>query len=423
MFAQSMVAKTFAEKVLSRASGKEASVGDIVDAKIDLAMSHENSALVLRSFQEMGGREIWDPSKVIILFDHRVPASTVKAAEGHRSVREFVRKSSISNFYDFRAGVCHQVLPEKGHVLPGMLIVGTDSHTTTYGALGAFSTGIGATEMASVWATGELWLRVPETVRLILNGPLPSGTSAKDAILRVIGDLGADGADYKCVEFIGDVVDSISISGRMVLSNMSVEMGAKAGVCFPDPKTRDFLVLRGKDCHAVTSDPGARFLEVLEFDLSRLGPQVAKPHTVDNVVAVEEAAGIPIDQAFIGSCTNGRLEDLAEAERILGGRQASPRVRLIVAPASRDVYIEASERGILASLARSGAVILNPGCGPCLGAHEGLLAPGERCISTTNRNFKGRMGSPEAEVYLASPATVAASALKGEIADPREAGR
>jgi 3-isopropylmalate/(R)-2-methylmalate dehydratase large subunit len=419
-----MAAKTFAEKVLSKASGKEASTGDIVTARIDLAMSHENSALVLKAFQEMGGKEIWDRSKVVMLFDHRVPANTVKAAEGHKAVREFAKASSISNFYDLRAGVCHQVLPEKGHVLPGMLIVGTDSHTTTYGALGAFSTGIGASEMASVWATGELWLKVPDTLRLSLSGSMPRGTTAKDAILRVIGDLGADGADYQCVEFVGRVVDALSISGRMVLSNMSVEMGAKAGVCFPDAKTEEFLAARGKAMRGkITSDPGATVRETLEFDMSRLGPQVAKPHSVDNVVAVEEAAGIPIDQAFIGSCTNGRLEDLIEAERILRGRQASQQVRLIVAPASRDIYIEASERGILSSLARSGAVILNPGCGPCLGAHEGLLAPGERCISTTNRNFKGRMGSPEAEVYLASPATVAASALKGEIADPREADR
>ncbi len=419
-----MTGKTFAEKVLSRASGQDARAGDIVTARIDLAMSHENSALVLKSFREMGAKAIWDPGKVVLLFDHRVPASTVKAAEGHKSVRDFVRSSGISNFYDIRAGVCHQVVPEKGLILPGMLVVGTDSHTTTYGALGAFSTGIGATEMASVWATGELWLKVPETLRLILNGPLPPGTATKDAILRVIGDLGADGADYKCIEFAGSLVESSSISGRMVLSNMSVEMGAKAGICSPDGKTAQFLAARGKSpLPGVASDKDAPLQETLEFDFSGLGPQVAKPHSVDNVVAVEEVAGIPIDQAFIGSCTNGRLEDLEAAERVLKGKEASPHVRLLVAPASRDVYIEASESGLLASLARSGAVILNPGCGPCLGAHEGLLASGERCISTTNRNFKGRMGSPEAEVYLASPATVAASSLRGEIADPREVWR
>ncbi|MCU0860975.1 MAG: 3-isopropylmalate dehydratase large subunit [Methanomassiliicoccales archaeon] len=416
-----MVPRTFAEKVLSRASGKDARTGDIVTARIDLAMSHENSLLVLTAFREMGAGRIWDPEKVVLLFDHRVPANTVKAAGGHKTVRDFVRSSGIPNFYDFREGVCHQVLPEKGHVLPGMLVVGTDSHTTTYGALGAFSTGIGATEMASVWATGDLWLRVPETLRLVLRGPLPEGTSAKDVSLRIIGDLGSDGADYQCVEYTGPVVDGLSLSGRMVLSNMSVEMGAKAGICFPDRKTLDYVSHRSRAKLApVTSDQGAELRETVEMDMSSLGPQVAKPHAVDNVVAVEEVAGTPIDQAFIGSCTNGRLEDLEEAERLLRGRQASPKVRLIVAPASRDVYIEASEKGILASLARSGAVILNPGCGPCLGAHEGLLAPGERCISTTNRNFKGRMGSPEAEVYLASPATVAASAIKGEVADPRE---
>jgi 3-isopropylmalate/(R)-2-methylmalate dehydratase large subunit len=415
-----MAAKTFAEKVLARASGEDAEAGDIVTARIDLAMSHENSALVLKAFQEMGATRIRDPERVVMLFDHRVPANTVKAAEGHRTVREFVRSSGIPNFYDLREGVCHQVLPEKGHVLPGMLVVGTDSHTTTYGALGAFSTGIGATEMASVWATGELWLKVPETLRLVLGGPLPTGTCAKDAVLRVIGDLGADGADYLCIEYVGSLVESLTIAGRMVLANMSVEMGAKAGVCFPDGKTGEFLAVRGKGPFSpVLSDEGAH-METMEFDMRGLGPQVAKPHSVDNVVPVEEAAGIPIDQAFIGSCTNGRLEDLESAERILRGRTVPPQVRLIVGPASRDIYIEASEMGLLASLARSGAVILNPGCGPCLGAHEGLLAPGERCISTTNRNFRGRMGSPQAEVYLASPATVAASALMGVIADPRE---
>jgi 3-isopropylmalate/(R)-2-methylmalate dehydratase large subunit len=415
-----MVAKTFAEKVLSRASGKDARVGDIVTAKIDLAMSHENAALVLRAFKEMGAQGIWDKDKVVLLFDHRVPASTVKAAESHQVVREFVRAEGIPMFYDLREGVCHQVLPEKGHVLPGMLVVGTDSHTTTYGALGVFATGIGATEMAAVWATGELWLKVPETMRISLDGGLPKHTTAKDAILRVIGDLGADGADYKCVEFVGQAVDELSVSGRMVLSNMSVEMGAKAGICFPDKKTIDFLRPIAKSSfETVISDRSAK-CEELRFDVSDLPPQVARPHSVDNVVGVDEVEGIPIDQAFIGSCTNGRMEDLRAAENILGGRTASDKVRLIVAPASREIYIEASDTGVLASLARAGAVILNPGCGPCLGAHEGLLAPGERCIATTNRNFRGRMGSPEAEVYLASPGTVAASALKGEIADPRE---
>jgi 3-isopropylmalate/(R)-2-methylmalate dehydratase large subunit len=416
-----MGARTFAEKVLSRASGKDVKAGEIVTAKIDLAMSHENSALVLKAFKEMGAKRIKEQEKLVILFDHRVPASSVKAAESHKGVREFVRQEGIGTFYDLREGVCHEVLPAKGHVLPGMLAVGTDSHTTTYGALGAFATGIGATEMAAIWALGELWLRVPETMRLVMDGGLPPMVSAKDAILHVIGKMGADGADYQCVEFTGDVVERLSIAGRMVLSNMSVEMGAKAGVCFPDAKTEQFLSSRTQiPWHPVHTDDGAKVKAIEHFDLSELAPQVAKPHAVDNVVSVGQVLGMSIDQAFIGSCTNGRLEDLMAAEGVLRGKKASDKVRLIIAPASRDIYLEAIERGIIASLVRSGAIVLNPGCGPCLGAHEGLLAPGERCIATTNRNFRGRMGSPEAEIYLASPATVAASAIKGEIADPRE---
>ena len=407
--------------MLSRASGKDVKAGEIVTAKIDLAMSHENSALVLKAFKEMGAKRIKEQEKLVILFDHRVPASSVKAAESHKGVREFVRQEGIGTFYDLREGVCHEVLPAKGHVLPGMLAVGTDSHTTTYGALGAFATGIGATEMAAIWALGELWLRVPETMRLVMDGGLPPMVSAKDAILHVIGKMGADGADYQCVEFTGDVVERLSIAGRMVLSNMSVEMGAKAGVCFPDAKTEQFLSSRTQiPWHPVHTDDGAKVKAIEHFDLSELAPQVAKPHAVDNVVSVGQVLGMSIDQAFIGSCTNGRLEDLMAAEGVLRGKKASDKVRLIIAPASRDIYLEAIERGIIASLVRSGAIVLNPGCGPCLGAHEGLLAPGERCIATTNRNFRGRMGSPEAEIYLASPATVAASAIKGEIADPRE---
>ena len=416
--------RTFAEKVLSRASGGVARTGEIITAKIDLAMSHENAALVLRSFQEMGADRVWDQSKIVLLFDHRIPANTIKAAESHKLVREFVHREGLTQFLDLREGVCHQVLPEKGKVLPGKLIVGTDSHTVTYGALGAFATGIGATEMASIWAMGELWLKVPETKRLSITGPLPEGTSAKDVALRLIGDISSDGADYQCIEYVGEVVDSLSLASRMVLSNMSVEMGAKAGICFPDEKTKEFLSSRSSEAWAaVLSDPEAEISESMQFEFSDLGPQVAKPHSVDNVVPVEEVEGIPVDQVFIGSCTNGRLEDLREAERVLRGKKVSDDVRLIVAPASREVYIEASESGVLASLARAGAVILNPGCGPCLGAHEGLLAAGERCLSTTNRNFRGRMGSPKAEIYLASPATAAASALKGAIADPREVSR
>lgn len=416
-----MSGSTFAQKVIGRAAGKNVSPGDIVNAKVDLAMSHENSLLVMRAFKEMGADRIWDPGKVVILFDHRVPANSVRTAEGHRSVRGFVREEGIANFFDMREGVCHQVLPEKGLALPGHLIVGTDSHTTTYGAFGAFSTGIGATEMAAVWATGEIWLRVPQTLRIRMEGQLPKRVSSKDAILHVIGDVGSDGADYCCAEFSGDCVGGMTMASRMVLSNMSTEMGAKAGVVFPDERTAEWLSSRTrKPWKAVLSDRSAEVWEEITYDLSSLEPQVSRPHRVDDVVSVSEVEGTPIDQALIGSCTNGRLEDLVAARDLLRGRKVKEGIRLIVAPASREVYLEASESGVLSDLVRSGGVVLNPGCGPCLGAHEGLLAPGERCISTTNRNFRGRMGSPEAEVYLASPATVAASALRGEIADPRE---
>ncbi len=392
-----------------------------MSARIDLAMSHENAALVLRSFQQIGAKEVWDPEKIVLLFDHRIPANTTKAAEGHQSVRNFVRGEGLPNFYDLREGICHQVLPEKGHVLPGMLIVGTDSHTTTYGALGAFSTGIGATEMAAVWATGELWMKVPQTFRFHLNGRLDGPTSAKDVILHLIGKMGADGCDYRCTEFVGPVVDEMSVSGRMTMCNMSMEMGAKAGVTFPDEKTKDYLKGRTTAVlEPVLSDSEAEIEKEFDMDMTDLPPQVAYPHSVDNVKPVEEMAGIPMDQAVIGSCTNGRAEDLLAAEKVLRGRRVADSTRLIVVPASREVYLWAADSGILSSLVRSGAIVTNPGCGPCLGAHQGLLAPGERCIATTNRNFRGRMGSPDSEVYLASPATVAASAVKGCIADPRE---
>lgn len=416
-----MPGMTFCQKVLSRASGTSANPGDIVSAKIDLAMSHENSLLVMKAFREMGAKKIWDRNKVVVLFDHRVPANTVKTAEGHRAVREFAKEAELPHFLDLGEGICHQVIPEKGFSLPGMLIVGTDSHTTTYGAFGAFATGIGATEMAAVWATGELWLRTPETIRVRMIGALSKRVSSKDAILHVIGDLGADGASYACVEFSGIVVDRMSIASRMVLSNMSTEMGAKTGVVFPDEKTKEYLSTRASGkWESVFSDPSAEVKEEREYDLSGLTPQVARPHRVDDVVPIEEVEGKSIDQAFIGSCTNGRLEDLQIARDVLRGMRVADSVRFIVAPASRKIYMEAVETGVLADLVRSGGIVLNPGCGPCLGAHQGLLAAGERCISTTNRNFRGRMGSPEAEIYLASPATVAASALKGQIADPRE---
>jgi homoaconitate hydratase family protein len=416
-----MSGMTFAQKILERVSGHEALPGQLVNAKVDLAMSHESAMMVLQSFGEIGAQKVWDPRRIVILFDHRVPAYSTKAAESHKMIREFARDQGLPYFYDLGEGICHQVLPEKGHVLPGRLIVGTDSHTTTYGAFGAFSTGIGATEMAAVWATGEIWMRVPETMRIHADGTLPQRVVSKDLILEIIGTMGTDGADYMCVEFVGQAIDMMSIDSRMTLSNMSMEMGAKAGICFPDRKTKDWLRERSSDrLEPVFTDPSA-FLEKEEwFNASALQPKVACPHRVDNVVDVDEVQGTRIDQAVVGSCTNGRLEDLAAAEEILKGKNVAKGTRLIVVPASREVYLQAIEVGIASSLIRSGAIIVNPGCGPCLGGHQGLLASGEVCISTTNRNFRGRMGSPKAEIYLASPYTVAASALKGEITDPRE---
>ena len=418
--------RTIAEKILAAKSGeREVQPGQIVNAKVDLAMSHENAALVKKHFEKLGIDHVWDPEKIVLLFDHRVPAESVPTATGQREVRQFVREQKIEHFYDMHAGICHQVLPERGHVRPGELIVGTDSHTTTHGAFGAFATGIGATEMAAVWATGELWLRVPETIRIEVSGRFPERVGAKDLILYIIGQLGADGADYKTVEFYGKTVEESSIASRMVLANLAMEMGAKAAIVPPDEKTIRYIKSRtetDKPFEPVYADPDAEYEREFKFDVSRLEPQIAKPHRVDNVAPISEAAGIKIDQAFLGSCTNGRLEDLEMAARILKGRKVHPDVRLLVIPASWEVYLEAMDRGLLKTFIEAGALVLNPGCGPCLGAHQGLLAPGERCVASTNRNFQGRMGSPEAEVFLASPATVAASALKGEIADPRGLG-
>ena len=415
-----MSGRSFAQKILSRASGCDAEVGETVVAKVDLAMSHENAALVSSKFREIGAERLWDPSKVVLIFDHRIPANTVSAAEGHKTVRRFAEEEGITNFYCHGEGICHQVLPEKGHVLPGSLIVGSDSHTTTYGAFGAFATGIGATEMAAVWATGELWFRVPDTLRVRAENDLPASCMSKDLILRAIGDLGADGADYRCVEYVGEAVDRMSVSSRMVLSNMAIEMGAKAGVCFPDTKTREYLLSRDATGGEETFSDGDLVCDEHLIDCDDLVPLVAAPHSVDNVHPAADLSDLRIDQAVLGSCTNGRLEDLHAAASLLRGKQIPKGVRLIVVPASREVQLDAMEDGTIAALMKAGAIVTNPGCGPCLGAHQGILASGERAIATTNRNFRGRMGSPDAEVFLASPLTVAASALTGRITDPRE---
>ncbi len=413
--------KTISEKILQRASGEpNVDSGDIVEAKVDLAMSHDNAALVSKHFRTIGVAKVWDPEKIVILLDHRVPANTAQTAAGHKAIREFVKEHNLPNYYDMNAGICHQILPEKGHVRPGELIVGTDSHTTTHGAFGAFSTGIGATEMSTVWATGSLWLRVPETIRVNVTGELPQGVYSKDVILNIIGTLGADYADYKAVEFYGDTITNLSVPSRMVISNQAMEMGAKVAIIPPDEKTIDFIKgVTDVPFTPVLADDDAYYSDQQEFNVTDLEPQIACPHSPANVKNISEIVGLAVNQAFLGSCTNGRMEDLRIAADIMRGNKIAHGTRMIVIPASWDIYSEAMKEGILKDFLDAGATICNPGCGPCLGAHQGILADGERAISSSNRNFRGRMGSTESEVYLSSPAVVAASALKGEITDPR----
>ena len=414
--------QTIAQKVLARKAGLEqVEPGQILTVQPDKLLTHDNTAAIAKIFREIGVERVARPEINVIVLDHVVPAATEGHATNHQQIRRFVREQGITNFYDVGEGICHQVLPEKGHALPGFLIVGSDSHTPTHGAFGAFAAGIGRTEAAAVMATGEIWLMVPHSFRVVVKGELPRGVYAKDIILHIIGDLGADGADYRAVEFAGPVVEAMSVASRMVLCNMAAEMGAKAGVVEPDEKTRTWLLGRTElPFEEVSADPDAAYERVIEYDVSELAPQVARPHTVDNVVPLAEVAGTRVDQAFIGTCTNGRLEDLRIAADLLRGRKTAPGTRLLILPASREVLLAAIGEGVVSDLVSAGAVVLNPGCGPCLGAHQGVMAPGEVTLSTANRNFKGRMGCKEAEIYLASPAAVAASALAGEIADPRE---
>ena len=409
---------TISQKILSRASGYDgmAEPGEIVEAEIDYAMSHDGtSVLAIRSFQEMGSERVWDPDRVVVPYDHIVPANNETAADLQREVRNWAREQNISHFFDCGTGVCHQVFPEQGFALPGTLLVGADSHSCTYGAFGAFGTGVGATDMAEIYSAGRLWFRVPETIGIKVEGRLAPFVSAKDIALQVIGDLGADGATYKAVEYIGPAIEGLSISGRMTLCNLWVEMGAKAAIVPPDEKTDEWLRGRARQPYTqVFSDPDS-YQQQYDYDIAELEPQVAAPFRVDNVRPVSELAGLKIDQAFIGTCTNGRLEDLEAAAGILKGKKV--RARTLVIPASREVLLDALKRGIIQTLVEAGAMIGPPGCGPCLGAHMGVLAEGEVCVSTSNRNFPGRMGKGGL-VYLASPATVAASALQGRLAVP-----
>jgi 3-isopropylmalate/(R)-2-methylmalate dehydratase large subunit len=424
---------TVVEKILARATGSgEVSAGEVVEPAVDLAMSHENAALVINQFLAVfagTGLEprIWDPSKVAIVFDHRVPAESPKTASNQKKIREFVAEQGITRFHDIRGdegGICHQILPENGYVRPGALVVGTDSHTTSHGALNAFSFGIGATEMATVWSLGVLLnVEVPGTIRVDVRGRFPKGVGAKDLILHLIGKLTAQGANFRVIEFHGETIRAMPTSGRLTLCNMTVEAGATSGVVPGDEETIRYLRDEAgvtDEVQLVHSDSDATYEQRIELDVSNLEPQIACPHTVDNVKAITDVSGTRIHQVVIGSCTNGRLDDIAAAATVLRGQKVARGTRMLVFPASGRIYQEAMEKGYIADLMKAGAVVMNSGCGPCLGVHEGALGDGEVALSTTNRNFKGRMGNPKGEVYLCSPEVAAASALTGEITDPRK---
>ena len=417
--------KTFAEKVLAKKAGvSEVVPGQIVTVKPDHLLTHDNTAAIIGKIgPELDEYGIVNPELPVIVIDHVVPAASEKTAANHKKIREFVKQFGITHFFDAGTGICHQVVFERGLALPGMVVLGSDSHTCSYGAVGAFASGIDRTEAAALMLTGETWLKVPESIKITLEGTVGPMVSAKDVILHIIGDIGADGANYCSVEFHGNLA-SLSIEERFTMANMGVEMGAKVAVFPVDDITRRFLDSRvdRTSYEAVWADEEALYRRELRYDLSGIEPEVACPHRVDNVKPVGEVAGIEIDQCFIGTCTNGRLSDLRVAAEILKGKTIAKHTRLIVLPASREVFHAALREGIIEILSRAGGMILPPGCGPCLGAHQGVLAPGERCLSTANRNFRGRMGCREAEIYLASPATVAASALTGVITDPREVG-
>jgi len=408
------MAKTFVEKILG------GNAGSIVNASPDFVLSHDNTSAIIKKFEKTGAKKVAHPEKCVIIIDHVVPAALEKHALNHKIVREWVTEQGIENFFDVGRGICHQVLPEEGFALPGKIIVGADSHTTTHGAFGAFSCGIGRSEVACLWALDELWFRIPETIRILINGELPEGAYAKDVVLYITGKIGSDGALYKSIEFSGSTVEGFSIDSRMVLTNVAAEMGAKNAWILPDEVTFNYLKDRAREeFEVIISDHDANIEKKIEFNVQGLTPQIAVPHEVDNVHPVEEYAGMKFNEGFIGTCTNGRLEDLEIAARLLKGKKISPDVRMIVIPASRTVYSEAARKGYLEIFSEAGAQVLSPGCGPCLGAHMGVLAPGEKALSTANRNFKGRMGSSLGEIYLASPATVAISCVKGEVTDPR----
>lgn len=412
--------KTISEKIFSAHSGTDAYAGDIVIADIDFAMSQDGtSALAIDAIESMGATEVFDPKKVAMVMDHSCPSPIEGVSAIHAKMRAFGKKTGIT-IYDWGCGVCHQLVPESGNVVPGDLVVGCDSHTCTYGALNIFSTGVGSTDGAAAMVSGKLWFKVPETIKVTYTGELPVGVYSKDLVLYLAGLIGVDGATYKALEFHGDTIDELSVDARMTIANMAIEVGGKAGLMRADQKTLDFFADRAvRAPQPVDPDEDAVYAETITIDVTQMVPQVAKPHAVGNVVPLTEVAGTPIAEGVIGTCTNGRLEDFAVAASILKGRHIHPDCRLVVAPASKDIYLAAMEAGYIQAFVEAGACVVTPGCGPCVGTHNGVPSNGENVISTANRNFKGRMGNSESFIYLGSPATVAASVLEAKITDPR----
>ncbi|MCS7201436.1 MAG: 3-isopropylmalate dehydratase large subunit [Dictyoglomus sp.] len=413
--------KTISEKIFSNHSGNSVKAGDIVVAKVDALMGQDGTApLAIKVFEELGGKMTIDNNKVLLVLDHSAPPPNEGVANLHKLMRDFAEKYR-TQLSEIGEGVCHQVFMERGLALPGSLIIGADSHTCTYGVLNCFATGVGSSELASAMYTGKLWFKVPETVKIILRGKLRKGITAKDVILYLVGFFKADGLTYKAIEFDGELIRELSIDGRATITNMVVEMGAKAGIMPFDEKTKGFFREIGIDIEeGISSDKDANFSEVYDFDLSNLEPQVALPHQVDNVFPISSVDRIKIQEAFLGTCTNGRLEDLRVSAELLKGKKVAKGVRMIVAPASKKIYLQALKEGLIEIFLSAGAIVVNPGCGPCVGTHQGVPADGENVISTANRNFKGRMGNNKAFIYLASPLTVTASAIRGEITNPLE---
>ena len=414
---------TLAEKILAAHSGnRKVSPGEFINVKVDLALANDITApLAIREFQHLGVGKVFNPKKVVMVPDHFCPNKDIKSAEQAKLMREFAKEQGLLYFEIGRMGIEHVLLPEQGLALPGQVIVGADSHTCTYGALGAFATGMGSTDFAVAIAIGEIWMKVPSTIKFIYRGKLPKWVSGKDLILYTIGDIGVDGALYSAMEFTGEAIDELPMDGRFTIANMAIEAGAKAGIFNVDAKTEKYVKEHGNYPYSIyRTDKGAEYSRVIEYDVSKIEPQIAFPHLPSNTKPISQVGDIKLDQVVIGGCTNGRLDDLRAAAKILKGRQIHPELRCIIIPGSQKVYLDALREGLVEIFIEAGAAVSTPTCGPCLGGHMGVLATGERCLSTTNRNFVGRMGSPRSEVYLASPAVAATSAILGRIGDPRE---